>query len=213
MLHYLSAAHRLLTLLTALALCACTQSPSPSSPAPSELPVDYFPLKIGNRWCYTFSNTYLKWSGDDIYYGTATWEIVSAKTTALTLYRFQETINGVHIRTFNYGYTSGGDTTIVTDAKFEFTVLDSVGHVLWFDFYPSPSGERSPNAYLADASRSLQFSRVQPGAPPPDTVRYGQATDHSVILVKSVGLIKFRYHVQGTGGTNYEANLQSCSLK
>ena len=183
------------------------------SPLLSDLPADFLPLVVGNEWSYSFSNFYRSPGGQiiDEFKGTAVWRVTSSSTNSSgTTYVLQETVNGTKVYTYDFGYARGSDTTVVSNAKFQFSVVDSVNHRLSFQFLPDSTGTHSPNEYIQYAFQSRTILRFQKSTA--DTLRYGGSTDYSVTLVKKVGIAFFRLSLVGNSRTLNEATLARAAL-
>ncbi len=198
-------------------LFSCQEYGMPSRPSlPQKVAIEYIPLKVGNKWTYSFQNYYSSPGSQDVYNyrGTSNWEIIShSRMEQADFYLLQETIDGVSMHTFDWGYARGGDTATIVGAKFQFAIIDSSDHSLRLQFQPNGSQADSPNAYLARAAQSLHLASLMESASPRDTLVLGQDWDYSVTLVKSVGIIKYQYHISGNSHTTNQAALISFQLK
>jgi hypothetical protein len=122
----------------------------------------------------------------------------------------QETVNGTRFYAYDYGYATGSDTILVSGAKFQISVVDSVNHRLSFRFSPDSTGTSSPNAYLPPVFQLHTILRFQNFLG--DTLRYGGNTDYSVTLRKNVGIASFRLSLVGNSRTLNQATLTGAEL-
>jgi hypothetical protein len=163
-------------------------SPEPLSPSPM---IDYFPLKVGNYWSYSFSNysdsasQMVQW-----YIGTDAWEIISAATTNQdTIYTIQETITGYHVSKY---FGTPPETTFVANANLTSTITDSPGKHLDLNF----AGD-SPFQWLTVYQKTSAYfwiMRYRPASSLPDSLYsytyYNARGTDTIITARSIGITR-----------------------
>jgi len=183
-----------------------TEDPTPvTPPVPEDATLsDFMPLSVDNQWTYHFYNFYRAPGGQiiDSSVGQTIWKVLSYSTANQdTTYLFEQTVNGVLVHKYDYGYASGSDTTFYVNAKYYFTITDSSNHKIGMH-----DTTNSPINYLAFFVQGWHPLRYGDSTTVSDTLTLGSA-DLNLVLANGIGILAFNERLIGNSQTIYHIYL------